>query len=159
MVSSASKVKAVAMACSQPSSESENDHHDCNDAIEGMDCRRDIYRRSMQSSSSLSHLQDSLIANPAENESGEKMLSLSDVDHDNDSEEALRHRRRLFAGEDQSNTDCSQYSADENDVVYDDDDDDEEGEEEGVDGQLSEYWDQVRCRKCLNIYSRVNEVI
>ena len=137
-----SKVRGAAKNQQFEGSESENDHHDYNDTIEGMDCRRDVYRRSLQSSSSLSHLLDSLIVHPDENEGSEKMLSLSDVENDN--EDVLRHRRRLFPGEDCSSNDGSQLSVDEHDGV--DNDDDEEEEEDGeevADGQLSEFWDQV----------------
>jgi hypothetical protein len=114
--------------------ESENDHLDREDTVEGMDCRRDVYRLSLQSSSSTSHLLDSLLAQPENENENEQMLSEVDVDV----VDAIRHRRQLFAGEDRSSNDGSQFSVDEHD-----DEEDEEDEREEVDGQLSEFWDQV----------------
>lgn len=132
--------RTVSSAKTQQSqaSESENDHHDYDDTVEGMDCRRDVYRRSMQSSSSMSHLLDSLIVQP-ENEGNEEMLSEIDVDV----VDAMRHRRQLFTAEDRSSNDGSQFSVDE----HDDEEDEEEEEGEEVDGQLSEFWDQVSKHK------------
>ena len=69
----------------QPDRATESDHDDDNDVyndvdVDEMDCRRDEYRRSMQSSSSLSHLVDSLIVHvPPEMDANDKttMTSLS----------------------------------------------------------------------------------
>ena len=158
----------------QPDRATESDHDDddndvYNDVdVDEMDFRRDEYRRSMQSSSSLSHLVDSLIVHvPPEMDANDKttMTSLSDVDYDEDDilgSDVLK-RRRLFDDDDDAaayDDDDDRRSSDANEETFcdgdngfddDDDDDEEEGGGEEVEGQLSEYWDQVNDKHLLDL--------
>ena len=93
------------------------------------------------------------------------MTSLSDVDYDEDDilgSDVLK-RRRLFDDDDDAaayDDDDDRRSSDANEETFcdgdngfddDDDDDEEEGGGEEVEGQLSEYWDQVNDKHLLDL--------